>query len=141
MPWAEHHKCSRGTSQTQPPGHDDPFDEVKEHLRGQRQYRRGDGTFEDEREVVAPDSGEDRLPVTAGADERAERREADVHHHRGLDAGENRRRGERHLDPSQLRPRREPEGFGRLAERRTDAGERGMGVPHDRQQATSLKYS
>ena len=58
---------------------------------------------EDQAGVRKANSGEDRLAVTAGADQGAQRRGADVDHRSRLDSREDRGRRERKLDAPQDR--------------------------------------
>ena len=92
----------------EPPGDEDSFQQIEEALDDQRQQRGGDGPLEDQRHVVEPDSGEDRLAEPARADQRAQRGGPDVDDGRALDSGQDRPERQRQLDAPEDRAPRSP---------------------------------
>ena len=70
----------------------------------QRQDRRRDRARQDHPRIGQRQPGHDRIAESAGADQRRQRRGADVDHRRGADAGHDRRHRQRHPDvPPDLR--------------------------------------
>ena len=82
---------------------DGPFDDVDRKLEQEGQQGGGDGAGEDQRDIIEPDAPQNRLPQAAGADDGAQRREADVLHCRRADSGQHCRQGDRKLDCNEPR--------------------------------------
>ena len=83
--------------------------------------------------VVEIESAQDRFAEAAGADQRRERRGADVDHRAGFYAGEDGARSERQINFAQPRSRLEAERGGGVAQRWRDVLDPGGGVAHDRE--------
>src|SRR5919197_920166 len=111
----------------------------KRALNDQRQGGRRNCAGEQRHVVVEREPGCDALAVAARADERGDGGGADVDHRGGLDAREDRGRGERQLDEPQALARAQAERHGRLAHAAADAGETRVRVAHDRQQRVEEK--
>ena len=95
-------------SRRSPFGDQDAPDQVERPLDEQRQDRGGDRPLQDQRYVVEANAREDRLPETAGADQRTQRRGPDVDHRRALDAGQDGPQRQRQLDRQRIAPRGRP---------------------------------
>src|SRR3546814_18939033 len=81
-------------------------------------------------DLVEADAGEDRLAVAAGADQRAERRGADVDHRGGFGAGQDRAQRQRQFDPPQPRARRQAD-RGRGPDRKSGGSGKSVAVRVD----------
>ena len=72
--------------------------EIEEPLHQQRQQRGGNRALQNRDVIIQVQSAQDRFAQTAGADQRGQRRGADVDHRAGFDSGENRARSHRQIN-------------------------------------------
>jgi hypothetical protein len=105
-----------------------PLDQLKQALRQQPQGRRRYRTLQDQADVVKPNTGQDRLPVAACADQCTQGSRAHVDDCRSLDASEDGAGGQRQLYDTQPCVRRQAQGLGRFDDGVGDVSEPGIGT-------------
>jgi hypothetical protein len=112
-----------------------PFNYVDRDLEQQRQHGGGNGAGQDQRDIIEPDSPQNRLPQTSGADDGSQRREADVLHCCRADSGQHCRQGDRELDGNEPRQGTKAQNGSRFDRPAWDAVDGRVGISHDLQQA------
>lgn len=92
------------------------------------------GAHDQHRHVAAADGSQNKYTQATGADGGGDGHYTNVHHHGGAHTGEDHRHGNRQFDHAQALAEGHADAFGGFANARLDAGQRQVGVTHDRQQ-------